>query len=92
MPKRGCPFGDASPLQLKVHVGPRELSRGVFAERCSREVFGECGGSVAERTAPHGAAGDPNWLARREPGGGEVEAASCRSRGNPSQAECCRAV
>lgn len=39
MPKRSCPFADASPLQLKVHVGPRELSRGVFAERCSREVF-----------------------------------------------------
>uniref|UniRef100_A0A8C2MLB0 SIVA1, apoptosis-inducing factor n=1 Tax=Cricetulus griseus TaxID=10029 RepID=A0A8C2MLB0_CRIGR len=40
MPKRSCPFGDASPLQLKVHVGPRELSRGVFAQRYSREVFG----------------------------------------------------
>ncbi|XP_038194123.1 apoptosis regulatory protein Siva [Arvicola amphibius] len=39
MPKRSCPFADASPLQLKVHVGPRELSRGVFAERYSREVF-----------------------------------------------------
>lgn len=43
MPKRSCPFAGASPLQLKVHVGPRELSRGVFAERYSREVFGECG-------------------------------------------------
>ncbi|XP_059135633.1 apoptosis regulatory protein Siva isoform X2 [Peromyscus eremicus] len=40
MPKRNYPFADASPLQLKVHVGPRELSRGVFAERYSREVFG----------------------------------------------------
>ncbi|XP_005068364.2 apoptosis regulatory protein Siva isoform X1 [Mesocricetus auratus] len=49
MPKRGCPFGDASPLQLKVHVGPRELSRGVFAERCSREVFGRISSSP-ERT------------------------------------------
>ncbi|CAO2587521.1 Apoptosis regulatory protein Siva [Lemmus lemmus] len=41
MPKRSCPFADASPLQLKVHVGPRELSRGVFAERYSREVFAQ---------------------------------------------------
>ncbi|XP_051022990.1 apoptosis regulatory protein Siva-like [Acomys russatus] len=31
-------LGRASPLQLKVHVGRRELSRGVFAERYSREV------------------------------------------------------
>ncbi|XP_032123467.1 apoptosis regulatory protein Siva isoform X1 [Sapajus apella] len=39
MPKRGCPFGDAAPLQLKVRVGQRELSRGVCAERYSQEVF-----------------------------------------------------
>ncbi|KAM6202706.1 apoptosis regulatory protein Siva [Rhynchocyon petersi] len=39
MPKRGCPFGDAAPLQLKVRVGPKELSRGVCGERHSREVF-----------------------------------------------------
>ncbi|XP_007518426.3 apoptosis regulatory protein Siva [Erinaceus europaeus] len=39
MPKRGCPFADAAPLQLKVRVGPRELSRGVCAERYSREIF-----------------------------------------------------
>ncbi|XP_032338708.1 apoptosis regulatory protein Siva isoform X1 [Camelus ferus] len=39
MPKRGCPFADAAPLQLKVRVGPRELSRGVCAERLSREIF-----------------------------------------------------
>ncbi|XP_037691158.1 apoptosis regulatory protein Siva [Choloepus didactylus] len=39
MPKRGCPFGDAAPLQLKVRVGPKELSRGVCAERYSREIF-----------------------------------------------------
>lgn len=39
MPKRSCPFTDAAPLQLKVHVSPRELSHGVFAERYSREVF-----------------------------------------------------
>ncbi|KAK2104877.1 Apoptosis regulatory protein Siva [Saguinus oedipus] len=39
MPKRGCPFADAAPLQLKVRVGQRELSRGVCAERYSQEVF-----------------------------------------------------
>lgn len=41
MPKRGCPFADAAPLQLKVRVGRRELSRGVCAERLTREIFGE---------------------------------------------------
>ncbi|XP_044086756.1 apoptosis regulatory protein Siva isoform X1 [Neovison vison] len=39
MPKRGCPFADAAPLQLKVRVGQRELSRGVCAEQHSREIF-----------------------------------------------------
>ncbi|XP_021057855.1 apoptosis regulatory protein Siva isoform X1 [Mus pahari] len=39
MPKRSCPFADGAPLQLKVHVGLKELSHGVFAERYSREVF-----------------------------------------------------
>ncbi|XP_027632206.1 apoptosis regulatory protein Siva [Tupaia chinensis] len=39
MPKRGCPFADAAPLQLKVNVGPKELSRGVCAERYSQEIF-----------------------------------------------------
>ncbi|XP_043290462.1 apoptosis regulatory protein Siva isoform X1 [Cervus canadensis] len=39
MPKRGCPFADAAPLQLKVRVGQRELSRGVCAERLTREIF-----------------------------------------------------
>ncbi|KAM5274089.1 apoptosis regulatory protein Siva [Ctenodactylus gundi] len=39
MPKRGCPFADAAPLQLKVHVGLQELSRGVGSERYSREIF-----------------------------------------------------
>lgn len=47
MPKRGCTFADAAPLQLKVRVGQRELSRGVCAERYSREIFGECGVSCA---------------------------------------------
>uniref|UniRef100_A0A8C9M9W4 SIVA1 apoptosis inducing factor n=1 Tax=Panthera tigris altaica TaxID=74533 RepID=A0A8C9M9W4_PANTA len=39
MPKRGCTFADAAPLQLKDRVGQRELSRGVCAERYSREIF-----------------------------------------------------
>nr|KAF6502613.1 SIVA1 apoptosis inducing factor [Molossus molossus] len=39
MPKRGCPFGDAAPLQLKVRVGWKELGRGVCAEHYSREIF-----------------------------------------------------
>ncbi|XP_077907169.1 apoptosis regulatory protein Siva isoform X1 [Ictidomys tridecemlineatus] len=39
MPKRGCPFADAAPLQLKVRVGRKELSHGVCAERYSREIF-----------------------------------------------------
>ncbi|XP_003276254.1 apoptosis regulatory protein Siva isoform X2 [Nomascus leucogenys] len=43
MPKRGCPFADAAPLQLKVRVGQRELSRGVCAERYSQEVFDPSG-------------------------------------------------
>ncbi|KAK7804578.1 hypothetical protein U0070_015418, partial [Myodes glareolus] len=30
-----CPFTDASPLQLKDHVGPRELSHWVFTEHYS---------------------------------------------------------
>ncbi|XP_004584565.2 apoptosis regulatory protein Siva [Ochotona princeps] len=38
MPKRGCPFADAAPLQLKLRVGQRELGRGVCAERYSREM------------------------------------------------------
>lgn len=43
MPKQGCPFVDAAPLQLKVRVGWRELGRGMCAERYSQEIFGECG-------------------------------------------------
>ncbi|XP_047396119.1 apoptosis regulatory protein Siva isoform X1 [Sciurus carolinensis] len=39
MPKRGYPFADAAPLQLKVRVGQKELSRGVCAERYSQEIF-----------------------------------------------------
>ncbi|XP_010605637.1 apoptosis regulatory protein Siva isoform X2 [Fukomys damarensis] len=39
MPKRGCPFADAAPLQLKVRVGVKELSHGACGERYSREIF-----------------------------------------------------
>ncbi|XP_008157057.2 apoptosis regulatory protein Siva isoform X1 [Eptesicus fuscus] len=39
MPKRGCPFGVAAPLQLKVRVGWKELGRGVCSERYSREIY-----------------------------------------------------
>uniref|UniRef100_A0ABI7XJ45 SIVA1 apoptosis inducing factor n=2 Tax=Felinae TaxID=338152 RepID=A0ABI7XJ45_FELCA len=46
MPKRGCTFADAAPLQLKVRVGQRELSRGVCAERYSREIFDPSGAAT----------------------------------------------
>ncbi|NXI36966.1 SIVA protein, partial [Galbula dea] len=39
MPKRSCPFGEASPLQLKTRVGLRELSCGVRGEEYRREIF-----------------------------------------------------
>uniref|UniRef100_A0A8D0GTJ1 SIVA1 apoptosis inducing factor n=1 Tax=Sphenodon punctatus TaxID=8508 RepID=A0A8D0GTJ1_SPHPU len=39
MPKRSCPFGDATPLQLKTRVGLREVSRGVMGERYRREIY-----------------------------------------------------
>lgn len=61
MPKRSCPFAGGAPLQLKVHVSPKELSHGVFAERYSREVFGECGLPWVKRATPHGAAGGCSW-------------------------------
>lgn len=86
MPKRSCPFADAAPLQLKVHVGPKELSHGVFAERYSREVFGECGLAWVKRATPYGAAGDPR--ARREL---PAEAASGRSGEIRVETESCRA-
>lgn len=61
MPKRSCPFAGGAPLQLKVHVSPKELSHGVFAERYSREVFGECRLPWVKRATPHGAAGGCSW-------------------------------
>ncbi|MEE6493869.1 hypothetical protein FKM82_016958 [Ascaphus truei] len=39
MPKRSYPFGDATPLQLKKHVGQKELCQGVCGDKYKREVF-----------------------------------------------------
>uniref|UniRef100_H0VYJ6 Apoptosis regulatory protein Siva n=1 Tax=Cavia porcellus TaxID=10141 RepID=H0VYJ6_CAVPO len=39
MPKRGSPFADGAPLQLKFRVGLKELSHGVCAKWYSREIF-----------------------------------------------------
>ncbi|XP_038604596.1 apoptosis regulatory protein Siva [Tachyglossus aculeatus] len=40
MPKRRYPFGPAgAPLQLKVRLGTKELSRGLFGERCTPDIF-----------------------------------------------------
>ncbi|XP_061468295.1 apoptosis regulatory protein Siva isoform X2 [Rhineura floridana] len=39
MPKRSCPFGDSSPVQLKTRVRLRELSQGVMGERYRHEIF-----------------------------------------------------
>lgn len=61
MPKRGCPLGDAAPLQLKVRVGWRELGRGVCSERYSREIFGECGRGLPRCDAGPGPAGRPGF-------------------------------
>lgn len=86
MPKRSCPFTDAAPLQLKVHVGLKELSHGVFAERYSREVFGECGLPWVKRATLRRAVGDPGsvassrWtLLQAAPGEIRVGPESCRA-------------
>ncbi|XP_069494249.1 apoptosis regulatory protein Siva [Ambystoma mexicanum] len=39
MPKRSYPFGDCSPLQLKTHVGTKQLCGGVAGEQYKRDVF-----------------------------------------------------
>ncbi|KAF6317875.1 hypothetical protein mRhiFer1_015322 [Rhinolophus ferrumequinum] len=39
MPKRGCPFGDSAPIQLKVRVGWKELGGGKATEPYSQEIF-----------------------------------------------------
>ena len=40
MPKRKCPFGDATPLQLKTHVGFKETA----TDSDMQEVYGELHG------------------------------------------------
>ncbi|XP_053330803.1 apoptosis regulatory protein Siva [Spea bombifrons] len=39
MPKRSYPFDGVCPLQLKTHVGQKELSQGVLGEQYKREIF-----------------------------------------------------
>ncbi|XP_078516412.1 apoptosis regulatory protein Siva isoform X2 [Lissotriton helveticus] len=39
MPKRSYPFGDGSPLQLKTHVGQKQLCDGVSGDFFKREIF-----------------------------------------------------
>lgn len=83
MPKRSCPFADAAPLQLKVHVGPKELSQGVFAERYSREVFGECG-------LKRGSGGLRRTGPRETPNASRAHGGGCcfgKSESEPSPAE-----
>ena len=41
MPKRPNPFGDCAPLQLKTHVGIKELAAGIRQEELMKPVYGE---------------------------------------------------
>ncbi len=40
MPKRTNPFGDASPLQFKAHIGVKEVDMGVNKEENMKTVYG----------------------------------------------------
>lgn len=40
MPKRQNPFGDASPLQFKSHIGTKEVDMGVNREENMQRVYG----------------------------------------------------
>ena len=40
MPKRQNPFGDPSPLQLKSHIGAKEVNLGVNEEENMQHVYG----------------------------------------------------
>ena len=41
MPKRPNPFGDGSPLQMKTHVGTREMNMfGVDGDKSMKTVYG----------------------------------------------------
>ncbi|OCT64921.1 hypothetical protein XELAEV_18041159mg [Xenopus laevis] len=39
MPKRSYPFDGVSPLQLKTHVGDKELCQGVAGDTLMRDIF-----------------------------------------------------
>ena len=41
MPKRPNPFGDCSPLQLKQHVGTKEVDMGVAYDQNMKAVYGK---------------------------------------------------
>ena len=41
MPKRPNPFGDCSPLQLKQHVGKKEVDMGVGRDQNMKDVYGK---------------------------------------------------
>lgn len=41
MPKRRNPFGECSPLQLKQHVGIKEIDCGIAQEQNMKSVYGQ---------------------------------------------------
>ena len=41
MPKRTNPFGDASPLQFKSHIGTKEIDTGVAKDQNMQSVYGK---------------------------------------------------
>ena len=41
MPKRPNPFGDCSPLQLKQHVGKKEIDLGVARDQNMKKIYGK---------------------------------------------------
>ena len=41
MPKRPNPFGDCSPLQLKQHVGTKEVDMGVARNQNMKAIYGK---------------------------------------------------
>ena len=41
MSKRPNPFGDCSPLQLKQHVGTKDVDMGVARDQNMKEIYGK---------------------------------------------------
>ncbi len=41
MPKRDNPFGDGSPIQLKSHIGTKEIDLGIAHGAKMQEVYGK---------------------------------------------------